>query len=370
MHTRIVGPANAGEAVDTISAAPVIAIDTEFHAENLYYPRLYLVQVHVPGTGTWFIDPLDDETFRRVSPALLAPTWAVHAGGQDLRILSRALGGLPARIWDVQIGAGLCGGGYPSSWNRLLQRFLGVTVAKTETLSDWSRRPLSVAQLGYAADDVERLLPLLDVLHARLAAQGRSAVFAAACDEARQLALAPDDEDLWRPLAGTSHFTAEQASILRELTLWRETVARREDRPARTILSDGLLKDLARHTPAHPDALRTNRRFPAAVVKRHGDDLLSTIAAGRARAASDPPIVIEPESVAFRRLLWFQAWAQALGHAEDWSPRLVLPDRVLASAAANRPELSGWRAELVRDALSQATAGRHALALEDDVRLT
>jgi ribonuclease D len=369
MQTRIVNAANAASVAGQIRSAQIVALDTEFHAENLYYPRLYLTQVHIPGSGTWFLDPLDEATFDEVGAALAETSWAVHAGSQDLRILHRRLGRLPARIVDVQIAAGLAGGGFPTAWGRLLQRFLGVTVPKTETLSDWSRRPLTPAQLAYAADDVERLLPLLDELTARLNDLGRASIFEAACAEAREAAISPDPEDLWRPIAGTSHLTSEQASMIRALVAWREGVARDEDRPARAVLSDGLIKDLARHPPTHADALRANRRFPNAVVKRHGDAILTALQQGRERAALQPPVVIEPESAAFRRLSWLQAWAQVLGHQQGWSPRLVLPDRVLAAAAAKGALPDGWRGDLCGDALAAALAGRHSLSLADDVLL-
>src|ERR1044072_2247816 len=157
--------------VSEFSGAEAYAIDTEFHGEGRYYPRLAVIQLAVPGRVA-----VVDATAVDLGPLqrlFTGPAVAVtHAGGQDLEILNRACGAQPARIFDTQIAAGFLG--YSSaSLAKLVREFLGRGMDKGSVLSDWFQRPLSAEQIAYAEADVAHLLELRAVLETRLAAVGR-----------------------------------------------------------------------------------------------------------------------------------------------------------------------------------------------------
>ncbi len=159
--------------VDELSEVPRYALDTEFHRERTYWPRLALVQVAWRSQPEGYprvalVDPL------AVDPAPLAKVldgpgvMVAHAASQDLEVLARACQLLPGKLFDTQIAAGFLGYG-SASLASLVERFLGLRLAKGDRLTDWSRRPLTASQVAYAASDVAYLLELADVISEQLA---------------------------------------------------------------------------------------------------------------------------------------------------------------------------------------------------------
>ena len=141
------------ELIAHLSPKPIIGIDTEFHSENRYHPKLMLIQVCDFEGGNWLVDPLQ----LRVEPlgrALRDSIIVMHGGQEDLRILYRELGFTPAEYFDIQIAVGMLGYEYPLRYSILIQEILGKKLHQTSTLSDWSQRPLSEEQCEYALDDV------------------------------------------------------------------------------------------------------------------------------------------------------------------------------------------------------------------------
>ena len=153
-------PKDYPAAMREIARAEWVGLDTEFHAERRWLPRLFLLQVQVPGGTTWLFDPLEDGGIRPLGDLLCERPWVVHAGHQDMRILHAWFGRLPEVVLDTQIASGLLGLHYPQGFSSLVHERLGREVEKREQLSDWSRRPLDQKQIDYAAADVVLLEPL------------------------------------------------------------------------------------------------------------------------------------------------------------------------------------------------------------------
>src|SRR5262245_36224065 len=159
------------EVVAELGDQPRYALDTEFHGERSYWPRLALIQLAWPD-GIALVDPL------AVDPAPLASVlvgdgcMVAHASDQDLAIIERACGALPSHLFDTQVAAGFIGLGTPSL-AAAVERLLKTKLAKGDRLTDWTRRPLRAEQRAYAAADVDYLLALHDALVDRLNAEGR-----------------------------------------------------------------------------------------------------------------------------------------------------------------------------------------------------
>lgn len=375
---RLASPDDLVAAAQAIAAASRVAVDTEFHAERRYLPRLYLVQIHVPGVGTWLVDPLEPGRLTALASALRSVPWIVHGGAQDLRLLHTALGGVPERVLDTQVAAGLIDTLFPAPFGVLVEQHLGLAIAKTATLSDWSRRPLASEQLRYASEDVELLPPLWDALERRLEALGRRAYAEAACAEARRDALEGPTAEGWREIAVASSLSPKQAAVLEELYTWREAVARADDQPPRSVLGDAVLGELARRQPATLEALAADRRMPKAVVKRLGPEIIERIARAGARPAWAWPALCLRGTASWRAAGALQTFVEA--HARDarYAPRLVFPRAVAeALAVAATPDraavaaaLGPWRDAVCGDVVSDALSGRATLRLADgDVRI-
>lgn len=239
-------------------APPRIGMDTEFVRERTWWPKLALVQLAVGGE-VLLADPLAPGIADALAPMLADPsvTKVMHSASEDLVALKHRCGVVPAPLFDTQVAAALAGVGAGVGYQRLVQEVTGVVLPKGQTRSDWLRRPLSPAQLDYAADDVTHLDALHAALESRLREQERLDWLAEDC--ARMVEGAQDDAlERWPHLgmrAAQSMDAAGQRRLLR-LLRWRDAYARDHDRPRNWILDNELAAALARRPPADRAALQ------------------------------------------------------------------------------------------------------------------
>ncbi len=241
-------PRELDELIDILAAQPRYALDTEFHREKTYFPRLALIQFAWPG-GLALVDPqaVDPAPLRRLfaSPALVV----AHAAQQDLDVLTHAIGAVPEHLFDTQVAAGFVGYGTPSL-SSLLQGELGVTPAKGDRLTDWLRRPLTEAQCEYAAADVASLLDLHDRLVAELSELGRLAWVEEACEELRTRPTgAIDPEMAWLKLKDARSLRTRARAVAQAVAAWREREAAATDTPVRQVLPDLAILGISQRQP-------------------------------------------------------------------------------------------------------------------------
>ena len=229
-------------------AAGRFAFDTEFVMEDRFESEVCLIQVAV-GDDVALIDP-----FLKFE---LGAFWAliaddrvekvVHAGQEDLAISVQYTSSPPRRIFDTQLAGGLIGPDYPLSLQRLVQMILHIRLHKAKTLTDWRKRPLSAEQIVYAAEDVCHLLPVHRRLHDWLAQRQR-------LDWAREEFSRFEDLTLYRRveedrllrIKGAGSLRGQELVILQALFRYRDEFAQRVNRPARVILKDHLMIEIAR----------------------------------------------------------------------------------------------------------------------------
>ncbi|TYT25045.1 ribonuclease D [Luteimonas viscosa] len=343
------------------TATTRVAIDTEFIRERTYWPQLSLVQVAIeapaPGAPTiLLVDMLAGGMADALAPLLSdrSIVKVMHSASEDLVALRQTCGVVPDPLFDTQIASALAGVGAGLGYQRLVQDLLGIAVDKGETRSDWMKRPLSPAQLDYAAEDVRHLFALHDVLSAKLRALGREEWFAEDC--ARLLDGARNDEgERWPHLSLRSAQFLDDAARRRLLRLlrWRDAQARRSDRPRNWVLDNELATTLAREAPADRAALeRLFDAHPKAPRKL----------AGSVWSALETPLPDEDEAPEPRTS---ERDRKALRRLQDAvsarSVELGLPDGVLASRrwleslldGEDWPGvLSGWRRAQLEPSLS------------------
>lgn len=235
----------------------LVGLDTEFIRERTYWPQLALVQLAI-GADILLIDPLAPGMLQALRPLLTDPgiVKIMHSAGEDLIALHHSCGVAPQPLFDTQTAAALAGIAPGIGYQRLVQDLLDIPLSKGETRSDWLRRPLSDAQLAYAADDVRHLHALHARLSATLTSQGRMDWLQEDC--ARQVAQAADTPDRWPHLSlrAAQHFDLPARIRLLRLLRWRDRWARERDRPRNWVLDNELAMRLARQPPADPSALQ------------------------------------------------------------------------------------------------------------------
>ncbi len=247
-----------------------IGLDTEFIRERTYWPQLALVQMAV-GDEILLIDPLIPGMCEALKPWLTdtSITKIMHSASEDLVAFKCACDALPRPLFDTQIGAALAGIGGGMGYQKLVAEITGVTLPKGETRSDWLKRPLSDAQLEYAADDVEYLFALHDTISAQLQAKDRMQWL---LDDGERMmtSVERDEGEHWPHLSMRASQFLEPDAQLRLLRLlrWREHQARLSDKPRSWILDNELANLLARTPPADYEAmLKVFGRFPKAPRK-------------------------------------------------------------------------------------------------------
>jgi ribonuclease D len=252
--------------VEQLLGQPRYALDTEFHRERTYWPKVALVQIAWAGELV-LIDPLtvDLAPLRALmdSDALAV----LHAASQDLEVLELATGAVPRRLFDTQIAAGFLGMSTPSLAS-LHERELGVQLPKGNRLTDWLERPLKAAQKEYAAADVERLLEIHDALVAQLDRLGRVAWAEEECEIMRSRDRGPRDPfEAWRKIKEARHLKGSALSIARSIAAWRERRAAEIDQPVRFVLSDIAVVSVAQSAPESPEALAKVRGVDKGVAR-------------------------------------------------------------------------------------------------------
>ncbi|MCH7727585.1 MAG: HRDC domain-containing protein, partial [Planctomycetes bacterium] len=281
---------------------------------------------------------------------------------------------------EVTIGqAALVGLEYPAAYGTLVDRLLGCSLPKGETRTDWRRRPLSHRQLEYAVKDVEFLGPLWQELSKRLKNLGRRDWLDTEMTAWQQQIEHDTSEARWRRVSGSAGLNTRQLAIVRELWKWRDNEAERRDRPARRVLRDDLIVELARRGTADEGRISAVRGLNRRDVQKHVSNLSTCIHAAlelpeeelperhrRAASSSQLNLLSQFLSTALASICRAAQVAPSLvGTVQDVRDLVAFrlkPDR----ASMSPPALAtGWRAEIVGQTIDDLLAGKLSIRITD-----
>lgn len=359
-------------ACEAVADASVIALDTEFFRERTFHPVPALIQFCAGGPA-YLVDPTAvacTAAFRRLlggaSEAARppAPLKLLHASSEDLEVFVRWSGVAIAPLVDTQIAQSLLGEVPSMGYQKLVEHWLGETLPKEETRSNWLERPLSEKQLTYAALDVVYLLDVWARQRDALERLGRLGWLEEDCEQLSAQAARSDSADgrwylrqrqLWR-------LSARQVEAYRRLTLWREGEIRRRDLPRGWLVSDKTLYAIAERMPESRHALAQVEGVNPPLIKREGDRLLALVQQAReADESALPRPPMSPMEPAFkRRMKAMKAVVNADAEQLGVAPEVLINRRDLEALAAASlrgeplPLPVGWRGERLSKALSQA----------------
>ena len=347
----------------TLSAAPFIAVDTEFMREQTFWPRLCLIQIAGGDTEVLidslapdldlqpFFDLMVDESVLKV----------FHSARQDIEIVHHLAGVVPHPIFDTQVAAMVCGFGEAVSYSMLVKRLLSRNLDKSSRFTDWSRRPLTDRQLTYALGDVTHLRDLYPKLRAQLDQSERASWLSeemGVLTDPATYELHP--EHAWRRLKMRIK-TPKALGILMELAAWREREAQTQDVPRSRILKDEALYDIAGQAPRSPEELGSLRSLHNGFARsQRGRQVLEAVRKGLDRDPNTVPPLrrgepMPPEAQAIVDLLRVLLKATAGRHGV--APKLIATadelEQIARSDDADAPALRGWRRKLFgEDALA------------------
>lgn len=358
--------------ITTLEGQSIVAVDTEFHRERTYFPRLALVQIgwrSEAGLRIALIDPLACRAERLASLFTSDREFLFHACQQDLDVLTHAFGSIPKKVFDTQIAAGFLGYSTPSLAN-LINAELRLTLPKGDRLTDWLRRPLTDAQKKYAAADVEYLFDLREALVGKLLDKGRDEWALDACAEALTKKMGPaDPADAWLKLKDVRALKARSRGVLAALAEWRERRAMASDIPPRQVLADLALHGIAQREPSTLEELGQARGVDDRHVRgAFGQEILEAVRRGRNHPVEMP----EPEGEELDRHLrpavtLVSAWVSEVARRESIDPMFLATRfdivEFLRGSVDSRLG-SGWRRIMVGDQLGRLVEGTSGLAFD------
>lgn len=350
-----------------------IAVDTEFLRERTYHPRLCLVQVATPDECV-VIDVISIDNLAPLA-ILMRDEGTVkvfHACSQDMEVLNYTLGALPAPIFDTQIAAAFLGERMQTSYNGMVHAFCGVTLPKSESLTDWSRRPLTPEQIEYALDDVRYLIKAYDVIMERLDESGRASWV---LDEIRPLTdrshYVVDRRVAFKRVKRVNSLTRRQLAVARELAAWREARAEYSNIPRKWLMSDEVLIALSKRPPHDAASLRrvrgTEQLSDADVA-----GALSVIARGESCPADKYPFIARthkpasPELESVIDLMY--ALIRLVGERSGVATAMIASRDDLVDYVdhpQDSPLREGWRFELVGTLIDDLLNGDIGLTVKD-----
>ncbi|HBI46375.1 MAG TPA: ribonuclease D [Planctomycetales bacterium] len=360
-----------------LAGHPHFGFDTEFVGEDTYHPRLCLIQAAAPDR-LFLIDPLSTGPLDAFWGLVVDPSRVVvvHAGREEVRLCRLGTGKIPGNLFDLQIAAGLVGMTYPLGHGPLVGQVLGVHLSKGETRTEWRDRPLTPEQIRYAFDDVRFLLRTWEKLSGRLEKMGRTPW---AREEFARLAQTaspeePAAEEKWRKLRGIGSLDRRRLAVVRALFHWREETAARTNRPARTIVRDDLVVEIARRNPTQERDLQTLRGLP----RRDLAAIVQAVVQARELPLEECPAAMERDQDPPQVLLTAGVITAVLG---DVCARLRLAPNLVASnqdvkrlvrarflgaaLPTDLPLTQGWRAAAILPDLLAVLDGRRLVRIAD-----
>ena len=362
------------DACDRLARHPHITVDTEFLRETTYYPLLCVAQLASADEAV-VVDALAEGIDLKPFYQLMANERVLkvfHAARQDIEIVWHEASLIPHPIFDTQVAAMVLGYGDSISYDQLVQRITGDTLDKSHRFTDWSRRPLSPAQVKYAISDVTHLRDVFAALDADLAKRGRSEWVG----EEMEVLTSPDTyradpETAWQRLK-TRVRKPKELAVLMEVAAWREREAQTRDVPRGRVLKDDVIGEIATQAPTTVERLAGLRSLPRGFERsKWGQDILQAVARGLARDPKTLPRFERPRGggngAATVELLKVLLRMTSERHAVAAKVIATIDEleQIAADDAADVPAMHGWRRELFGEKALALKHGKLSLAVED-----
>lgn len=360
-----------------LAEAACFAFDTEFVAEDTYDRHICLIQVATESYCA-LIDPLDGLDVSVFWKLVVSDACCkiVHSGAEDIAICWAQCNEPPVNVFDTQIAAGFVGLEYPLSLARLVRRAANATLHKSQTLTDWRKRPLTQAQLDYAVEDVIHLPKVHQFLTEKLVKLGREAWLVEECDKLCAVPASNNGPQKLRRIRGAGSLGRKELAIADCLMKERDRLAIEYNRPARAVLKDHILVEIAKRGWTDVQRLRSLR----------GINLSNTALQRMADAVTRAQKIPKDQ------------WPNTTAAEEDSPEQIVLADLLAAvlrdycnksgvalALLANKQDLrnfvrshgddeadpaactlcAGWRESAVGELLESVISGRAAVRVED-----
>ena len=349
-----------------------LAVDTEFVRDSTYYPEFCLLQIGNQAISAC-IDVLAIDDLSCVIELLFNPSCikVFHAASQDLELFYHLCQRVPQPLFDTQIAAPLLGFPEQVGYATLVSQYLGVHLGKGQQRTDWSKRPLSQAQLSYAAGDVAYLAKIYPLMIDRLAKLDRQNWLEVDLEKLAQ----PErydipEEEAWRRIKATKKLKGVRLRAAQRLAAWREQTARNVNKPRNWILRDEALIDIANLLPSDREGLSRVRSLKGRSGEKYFDNFLYEVAEAKndpvPKVDQEKPTNMIPVDAALVDLL--MALVQLRAEENEINANVLASRKALEQAIRRdqaSPVFQGWRAEIIGEDVKKMINGELALSILD-----
>ncbi|MDH5660711.1 MAG: ribonuclease D, partial [Gammaproteobacteria bacterium] len=359
---------------ESIKNAPLLILDTEFVREKTYRAKLCLIQIATDD----IIACVDPIALNDISPLMdiihdKNKLKILHAARQDYEIFYDLDNKLPEPLFDSQLAASLLGYGEQVGYATLVNKVLGVQLDKAHTRTDWSKRPLSEAQIQYASDDVYYLRQLYPILKNKLIEQGRENwlddEFNALCQP--ELFIT-HPEDAWNKVKGVNRLRPRQLAAAKNIAQWREEMAIQKDQPRRWVLADDILLAVAQLLPKNISQLESIVNIKKATIENSGKNILECVEKALELNESELPSTIKSKRLTADQeiiadLLMTQL--KLVANEQNISPANIANRKMVEKiiyGETDIPLLKGWRYQLAGKKLQSLLSGEFSLHIENN----
>lgn len=344
-----------------------IAVDTEFMRSSTFYPIAGLIQIG-DGKGCYLIDPLAITRFDALRDLMLDEnvTKVMHSCSEDMEVFQCLLDCVPSPVFDTQLAAAFAGFGFSVGYAGLVKATLLHEIPKEETRSDWLQRPLSVAQLKYAALDVAHMLVVYGTLLQILKSHNRLQWVKDDCADLVRQAREPEDFSVAYQKVGLAwKLRSNELALLRDLCIWRETEARARDIPRNRLIKEAALWEIARKQPQDKAALQRIEDIPHRTLQQDAGVLLDIVRNASVNKAALPdrlePPLAKSEGPLLKQL---KSCTRERAETLDLPPEVLVRKKeyefiVRSGMSGNDyqlpPRLLGWRYDVIGMHLLEVT---------------
>ena len=372
-HQPITATSELADACRRMGKHSFITVDTEFLRETTYYPLLCVAQM-ASAEEAIVIDALAPNIDLSPFYALMAEEKVVkvfHAARQDIEIVWHEAELIPHPIFDTQVAAMVLGYGDSISYDQLVQRITGDALDKSHRFTDWTRRPLSEAQLRYAISDVTHLRDVYLKLVDDLKQRGR----ADWVEDEMRILTSPgtyrmEPQDAWQRLK-TRVRKPKELAVLIEVAAWREREAQARDVPRSRVLKDEVIADIAVQAPTNADKLKNLRSLPKGFERsRWGDAIVAAVGRGLARDPKTLPLPARAQPIANGTAVveLLKVLLRMISERHHVAAKVIATvddlERIAGDDGAKVPALTGWRRDLFGEKALALKHGKLALAIE------
>jgi ribonuclease D len=296
--------------------------------------------------------------------------------------LVRTTGSYPNNVFDTQRAAGFIGQSSSISLCNLLKNVLGIHLSKTETRTNWLKRPLSKRQIEYALNDVRYLPRLRNIIIEKVGKNG----FINWLFEEQKVYDNPDlykDKDTYsrlQKIKGIKQLTSKELAILFELVDWREKEAQEINVPREHIIRDKTLILLSKFKSKKVKKINNSKDFTEKMNRLYGEKIIKAIN----KALNLPPDQWPEKSFTFHddntlnaRIDFIVACIKGKCIANEIDPALIASRMEISEFVkgfhekySNSSQLSyGWRKEFIGDIIKKVLSGKRSVCLNPSTGL-